>query len=86
MTNTTAALEAEAKTYKSEIERITAAFALVAAKEEFPKELASVGRVAVKSGYLRWSARAKRYMFTPEGQKFYRQMKKFSPRLRQILR
>jgi len=79
--NTTAALEAEAAKYKSEIAKIFEVQRFVAAKQPIPMQLAAAARVLANRGHLRWSDRAGRWMFTPEGQKFAAQSRKYGRRL-----
>jgi hypothetical protein len=77
------ALEAEARTPEiaAGIKQIYAVQALVRLKAPVPLELAHAVKVLTEKGHVRYSARARRLMFTPEGAKFAKQAKKYAPRL-----
>lgn len=75
--NTTAQLQAQLVPLAPQVAQIKKTLRLVAAKEQVPLELVTAVRVLTKDGYLRYSDRAKRLMFTEQGQKFYRQMRRF---------
>lgn len=75
--STTAELKQELTGYAPQVRQIFALFAKVAAKEPVPLELSAAVRAATGKGYVRWSSRAGRLMFTPEGQRFYKSMRRF---------
>lgn len=79
----TAALEAEARTPQiaAGIRQIYAVQALVRLKAPVPPELAHAVGVLTTKGHVRYSARAGRLMFTPEGAKFARAAKRYAGRL-----
>lgn len=66
----------ELKTYRSEIAKIREVVNAVWTKEPVPIGLAPVVKVMLNKGHLRFSERAQRYMFTPEGHKFARMMRR----------
>jgi hypothetical protein len=60
-----------------QVAQIKALFRAVAAKQPAGLELSGAVRAATSSGYVRWSSRAGRLMFTDKGKNFHRQMKRF---------
>lgn len=83
MNQNIAALEAEAKQPEiaAGISQIYAVHALVRLKAPVPTHLAVAVGVLTKKGHLRYSKRAGRLMFTPEGAKFAKQSLKYAKRL-----
>ena len=78
MTNTTAELRTKLATMPNEVAQVKAMFRAVAANERVELELFNAVIAATSAGYIRWSNRAERLMFTDAGKKFYRSMRRFS--------
>jgi hypothetical protein len=79
----TTALIAEAKQPEiaSGIKQIYAVHALVRMKAPVPVELAHAVGVLTTKGHVRYSERAGRLMFTPEGAAFAKKAKRYAGRL-----
>jgi hypothetical protein len=73
-----AEMEAQVKgEFAPQVAQVKAVLRLVAAKESVPSDLLTAARVMQRIEYIRWSSRAGRFMFTPKGQTFHKQMRRF---------
>lgn len=74
---TTQELEAQLVPLKPQVVLIGQTLAAIRERGPVPADCMGAARVLQGAGHIRWSSRAKRYMLTDSGSKFYRQMRKF---------